>query len=389
MTTGTNIQKPSSPTFQSYNPFAETEQIKYIWTTLLDKCPHSYFTSWGWISTWLNSLPTNLDLQLIVGFQQEEPIIAFFIGRSRKKKYKLITTQVISLNSTANRYFDELTIEHNSILFDPAYAMNIDDVFNYLKPMRWHEFRMPGASSNFISSFKLLNNTGRIYYLMIDRNTNSFFVELQKIRDAGMDYLKLLSANKRSQIRRSIKQYELEGQVQIHEATTPQEALTMLEQLAVLHQQEWTKRGEDGSFSNQHFYQFHKDLIQNRFEQGEIQLLHIFTPHKTIGYLYNFIYDNNVLFYQSGFNYAAENIYRPGLVSHYFAIIHNAKKNLTNYDFLAGDSAYKTSLSTNSEPIYWLRFIKSQGRFNFEKGILKIKQTFKNYTSKNAKQATS
>lgn len=387
MTTGTNIQKPSTPKFQSYNPFTESEHVKCIWTALLDKCPHSYFTSWGWISTWLNSLPKNLDLQLIVGFQQENPIIAFFIGRSSKKKYKLITTQVISLNSTANRYFDELTIEHNSMLFDPAYALNINDVFEYLKSMSWHEFRMPGASSNFISSFNLLNNTNHMYYLMIDRDTNSFFVELPKIRETGMNYLQLLSANKRSQIRRSIKQYELEGQIQINEASTPQEALTMLEQLALLHQQEWTKRGQDGSFSNQHFYQFHKDLIQNRFEQGEIQLLHIYTPQKTIGYLYNFIYSNNVLFYQSGFNYATENTYRPGLVSHYFAVIHNAQKNMTNYDFLAGDSAYKTSLSTNSEPIYWLRFIKSRNRFNFEKRVLKIKQSLKDRVTKSTKQA--
>lgn len=38
MTTGTNIQKPSSPTFQSYNPFAESEQINIFgppcWTNV-------------------------------------------------------------------------------------------------------------------------------------------------------------------------------------------------------------------------------------------------------------------------------------------------------------------------------------------------------------------
>jgi CelD/BcsL family acetyltransferase involved in cellulose biosynthesis len=369
-------------TFRSYNPFTEFEEVKSIWTTLLDKCPHSYFTSWGWIFTWLHNLPPDLDVKLIVAQLQDRPVIAFFIGRSAKIKYKFMPVRTISLNSTANRYFDELTIEYNSMLFDPEYPVNIESIFRYLKSLNWDEFRIPGASSSFISTFKLLDHTNCSFYLMVDRNTSSFFVELQKIRDAGMDYLQLLSANKRSQIRRSIKQYELDGSIQIHEAANSEEAQAMLDQLASLHQNEWIKRGEAGSFSNRHFYQFHRNLIQTRFNSNEIQLLHIFTPQKTIGYLYNFVYDNRVLFYQSGFNYSTENIYRPGLVSHYFAIMHNASKKMLTYDFLAGESSYKTSLSTNSTPMYWIRFIKSRSRYNFEKAIIKLKEILETRTKK-------
>lgn len=373
----TNKQDNINLKFLSYNPFTNVDITKNIWLTLLGKCRHSYFTSWGWISTWLNSLPAGIDVQLIVGYLKDEPVMAFFIGRHKRNKYKLVPTKTISLNTTADRYFDELTIEYNSIVLNPAYQANIKDLLSYLYTLKWDEFRLPGASQNLMSDFNLPVNDDENLCLIVDGVRNSHFVELQKIRDAKMDYLQLLSSNKRSQIRRSIKQYELEGETQIHEAASVEEALLMLDQLAVLHQQEWTKRGEDGSFSNKYFHQFHKDLIQNRFNNHEIQLLHIFNANRTIGYLYNFIYDNNVLFYQSGLNYSVENIYRPGLVSHYFAILHNAKSNFSNYDFLAGDSAYKSSLSTNSTPMYWLRFFKSRNRYRFEKSVIKIKQMIK------------
>jgi len=359
----------SDLTYRCYNPFTDFNIVKNIWLTLLGKCHHSYFISWGWISTWINSLPTDLDVQLITGYMKNEPIVAFFIGRTKRNNHRFLPTKTISLNSTANRYYDELTIEYNSILYDPAYPLNMENLFGYLNSMTWDEFRLPGVSANFISDINLIDDTNLSFHIMVDGITSSFFVELQKIRDAGMNYLQLLSANKRSQIRRSIKQYEMEGTIQIHEATCSEEALLMLDHLASLHQQEWTKRGKPGSFSNKHFYQFHRDLIQKQFNNNEIQLLHVFNDRGTIGYLYNFVYDNNVLFYQSGLNYLTENTYRPGLVSHYFAIMHNAKKNLSNYDFLAGDAAYKNSLSTNSTPMYWVRYIKSRGRFNFEKGM--------------------
>jgi len=370
-----SAQNPTNLVFKSHDPFANHNTVKDIWLTLAGKCQHSFFNSWGWISTWISSLPTDFNIKLITGYVENVPVIALFICHGKRINHRFIPTKTISLNSTANRYYDELTIEYNSILFDPAYPLNMENLFGYLNSIpSWDEFRMPGVSASFLSNFNISEKTHNDFYIMIDGVSNSFFVELQKVRDAGMNYLQLLSSNKRSQIRRSIKQYELEGAIQIYEATNLKEALQMLDELAALHQLEWTKRGKPGSFSNEYFYQFHKELIRNRFHSNEIQLLRIFNNKRTIGYLYNFIYDGNVLFYQSGLNYSDENVYRPGLISHYYAIMHNARKNINNYDFLAGDSAYKNSLSTNSTPMYWVRFIRRHSRYKFEKGIALVRK---------------
>lgn len=370
--------------FHFYNPFNETEITKKIWLNLLEKSPHSYFTSWGWVSTWLASLPKDLvEIQLIAGYIDNEPIIAFFMGRNIQKRFGILPTQVISLNETANRYYDILTVEYNSMLFDPSPSIDLDSLFHHLNSLDWDEFILSGVSADFVSTANLLDISSRHFHVLIDRNPNSHFVELQTIRDAGMDYLRLLSANKRSQVRRSIKEYEKESKIHIRQAADADEALLMLDQLACLHQQRWQNRGKPGAFSNEYFYQFHRDLIRNRFANGEIQLLHIFSDKMTIGYLYNFVYRRNVLFYQSGFNYSTgNNNHRPGLVAHYFAIMHNTEQNMVTYDFLAGDSDYKRSLATNSVPMYWVSLIKSQQRYIINMGFNKTKKTIKGLLKK-------
>ncbi len=369
--------------FKSCNPFTSLDSVRDIWLGLLRSSPHGYFTSWGWISVWINSLPQDCGLEFIVACLDERPVIAFFVCRSNIKRYGILKSRIMSLNSMSDPYYDALYIEYNSILYDPAVVLNMAEVVNYLDATGWDEFHLPGISAEFAAHLGVPNlNSASAFNVLIEESMPSFFVDLQKIRDSGMDFLKLLSSNKRSQIRRSIKQYELGGKIQLYEAQNTEEALSMLDQLASLHQLEWASKGQPGAFSNPYLYQFHRDLISSRFEEKEMQLLHIYNKKMTIGYLYSFVYEGRVLFYQCGFNYLADNNYRPGLVSHYFAILHNASTGKAVYDFLAGDSAYKSSLSTNSTFMYWVRLIRNKNRFTFEKRLVAVKDGIKTLITK-------
>lgn len=375
MTDPSQTPKTHDLVFEIYNPFEDFETARGVWLAMLDKSPHSFFTSWGWISTWLNSLPASSNVRLAAGFNKKEPVAALFVGGTTRLKRKFIPTRVISLNSTGDPYFDKLYIEYNSILTDPSYPFQEGDIFGFLERFQWDEFHLPGVCFDFISPPRV--RTNRDVHLVLDEATEAHFVELEKIRAADMDYYKLLSANKRSQIRRSIREYERDGAVQIREAASVSEALEMLDTLAALHQRAWNKRNDPGAFANDYFRQFHRELVGSRFEKGEIQLLHIFTPTMTVGYLYNFIFDKRVMFYQSGLNYENANIHRPGLVSHFHAILHNAQKGMDAYDFMAGDDDYKKSLSTDARPMQWARLIKGRHRLWLEKtaarrGAMKI-----------------
>ncbi|WP_457670719.1 GNAT family N-acetyltransferase [Thiolapillus sp.] len=349
--------------YKSLDALLASKEVEMIWKRMLAKSKASFFLSWEWISTWLETLPGDERVDLIVGYLGDEPALACFLGRKRRTKRGIFYYKLASLNSTGDEYLDELTIEYNSILAIPQLNTNalqgiIDGDVN-----EWDELYLPGAVGSLcIEIDRLRGGVESGYIIEVEKDSNSYYVELEKVRNASMDYAGLLSSNRRQQIRRSIREYNKTGEIGIDVAQTLGEALQMLNGLVELHQREWIQRGKEGAFANSYFYSFHTSLIQKYFNSGIIQLIHIHTDQVTIGYLYNFIHDGNVLFYQCGFNYTGSNHARPGLVSHYFAILLNAELGHGKYDFLAGESQYKKSLATNAERMIWARVKKKSIR---------------------------
>lgn len=201
------------------------------------------------------------------------------------------------------------------------------------------------------------------------------WVDLKNI-DADKGYLSYISKNKRNQIKRSVKEYNLLGDVQIELASNLEQAKYFFEKLEDLHQNEWIKRGKPGAFAEPFFKQFHNQLIDTRFELGELQLVRIFINQETgqedIGYLYNFIFNNEILFYQSGFNYKESNKYRPGLVSHYLTINECINQKYSKYNFLAGTTQYKQSLSTNSDTLHTITLSRKSIKSHVEVLLRKL-----------------
>lgn len=361
--------------YQTFNALTERDSVQQIWQSLLEITPHSYFNSWGWTSTWLDSLPADREIKLLASFLDEEPVVAFFIGRARGLRYGFLPSHTLALNATGNSHFDQIFIEYNRILIRPDFIPNWTELWDAAGS--WDEFLLPGLASDFTQSAGLQTGDVAPFHVITDKVENSYWVDLQKIHAANMDYLSLLSSNRRSQIRRSLREYEQDGGLTIREAGDLSEALKMYAGLIDLHQYEWKRRGKLGAFANDYFRAFHERLIRERMGHGEIQLLQINSGDKPLGFLYCFLYQEKVFFYQSGFAYGEGNAQRPGLVSHYLAIVHNASKGFNTYDFLAGEAQYKSSLSTHSAPMLWIRLIRGSARLQFETALLAIRKKVK------------
>lgn len=351
------------------------DSVREIWQALLKQTPHGYFNSWGWTSVWLDSLPAGREIKLLAAFLDDAPVAAFFAGRARGLRYGFLPSRTIALNATGNSHFDQIFIEYNRAIIRPGFVPNWDELWN--SAGRWDEFILPGLAPDFAEAAGLHADNFNSFRVITDKSEDSYWVDLQKIRAANMDYLSLLSSNRRSQIRRSLREYERDGGLTVCEAANLTEALRMYAGLIELHQSEWKKRGKSGAFANVYFKQFHERLIRERFESGEIQLLQINAGATPLGFLYCFRYQGNVLFYQSGFSYGAGNAQRPGLVSHYLAILHNASRGINSYDFLAGEAQYKSSLATHSAPMLWMRLIRGSLRLGFEKSLLAARKKVK------------
>lgn len=363
--------------FKLYNPFSQFNIVKEIWTSILKECPHSYYLSWTWTEIWIKSLPTNCNLSLVVGFNNDSPVIAFFLGSKTITTYRFFKFHQIALNQTLIPNIDVTTyIEYNAILIDPKITVSLESLLNLIPIKSWDEFRLVRCSSFYQPNLILSANISKKYDFSI-KHLNSYYVNLENIRRNNNDYLALVSQNRRKQIRRSIKEYEKLGEIRIQIAENVEEALNILDELIELHRKRWVERGYSGAFSTEYFIHFHQTLISECFEHGEIQLIRVSAGEHIIGCSYNFVYNRNVYAISGGFNYLPANFYLPGFVCDYFGALHNAMLNHQSYDFMSGEDEYKISLSTNHNEMQTIIIRKRNFKYQIERAHKLFKRIYK------------
>jgi len=356
------------------NPYDDLNKSLVIWNGMLDVCSHSFFQSTSWIKCWLESLEGKQQVTMITGYYNDKIVLSFFVCIYDQYRNYFIHSKTANINSTGNTYYDVLYQEYNKVLTAKNVEITLDDIHNLICKYNCDELKFERISNK----FDLLTDCrAAAYKLKPVKKFKTYYINLDAVRDSKKDYITLLSSNRRQQIRRSVKHYSKNKEILIAQAETLSEALEMLKDLMCIHQKEWVSRGEPGAFSNKYFDYFHITLVKEAFNKGQIQILKIYTLDETIGYLYNFVYNNEVLFYQCGFNYSSDNKKRPGLVSHYKAIQLNLDNGLSKYDFLSGDIQYKKSLSTDFHYMTTVKIQKNHLKFKIEDGLKNLRNSIK------------
>jgi CelD/BcsL family acetyltransferase involved in cellulose biosynthesis len=332
-----------------YTPRAEA-----IWRDLERTARPTYFLTWGWIENWLAMLPREEAPQLAVIREGAAVTGAFFLGRRTLLRHGVLPSRAVYLNATGVPSRDELCIEHNGIL---GLGCSLEKLIDVL-PEDWDELFLPGVDQGSFGSLEL----PRGYKVRVTGTVPSPYVDLAQVR-ASRDYLKLISSNTRSQIRRSFRKV---GTCKLEVAATLEDALAIYEEMVELHTASWRARNEPGVFADPWFKQFHRRLIEQRFAHGEIQLARLRNGEQTIGCLYNLVANGRVLFYQSGLATYEDAAIKPGLMCHAAAIEHCAAAGHEIYDLLGGSARYKESLSTGKTELAWVCVQRARLRFALE-----------------------
>ncbi|MFH0994397.1 MAG: GNAT family N-acetyltransferase [Pseudomonadota bacterium] len=346
-------------------------RTREIWENLEAGANTSYFLSWGWIENWIASLPEHVNPELAVIREGENPILAFFLGKMNLVRKRFFKSRGWFVNSTGIPALDRTYIEYNGFLCKRNQPIRFIDILKHL-PESWDEFYLPGLDTRIFPGTAVLENI-HPYKAIINDNSLSPFVDLEMVRAKGGDYLSFLSANTRAQINRSYRLIENIAPVKFEIAQDVLKAVDIYYELVALHESTWTNKSKEGAFSSDYLFQFHKQLIQNRFQYNEIQLLRIKCDGNTIGCLYNFVYKNNVYFYQSGINYHLDKRLKPGYLTHVEAIRFNTVAGHKTYDFLGGNNRYKMSLATHHNQLIWVKVQKPLLKFRIENALRKLK----------------
>jgi CelD/BcsL family acetyltransferase involved in cellulose biosynthesis len=325
----------------------EPAKLGELWRKLEARSDASFFLSWHWIGCWLATIATRP--WLLVARYGEQVVGLALLSLAVVRRHRILRVPTLYLNQTGDEGQDVITIEYNDILADRTLAPAVRQAClehllatERLDGQRIDAIAWRGAEESVLERLAGIKLSWRLI-----AEAPSAAVDLAAIRASGRPFLAHVSANTRRQIRRAMALYEeRHGPLRLEAARDVEEGLRFFHAAGELHQARWVPRGKPGAFAIPFYIRFHERLIREALPEEAVELVRVTAGEEPIGYLYNFLYRGRVYYYFSGFGYvASDNRLRPGLVSHTLCIERHLAREMEVYDFMAGDSRYKTNLA--------------------------------------------
>ncbi len=350
----------------------DVARLEQMWTDLERRADINFFLSWGWIGTWIEQ--AGLPDFVLVGRANDQLVCLGLLRKKVQWRHGFVRSRMLFLNQTGVPDQDVIQIEYNGFLCDRRFAHvgpeaiaagRRSDVIG-----SFDEFHIGGVTEGRYEEARHLGWNAHVHSLK-----GTAFVDLRELRENGEEYLASLSSNTRYQIKRAIKIYESRGPLRLEPARTTEEALAFFDELGVLHQATWERRGSGGGAWRYPFLvEFHRKLISKVFSTGGVDIVKISCGGRPVGYIHCLVHKGWIGSYLSGFAYEEDNKVKPGLVSFYLYIQHKLKTDGELFDFMAGDHRYKTSLGKPGPNLYWFRIQEWRPQLVIEQGLRYVKR---------------
>lgn len=311
------------------------------WQALEARSDASFFLGWTWMGAWLDSYAIQPELLAVIDGEGRDVALAL-VGHAMQRRL-LGPVATLSLNQSGDPAADRPYVEYNGLLTETGRAVEASAAaIDALARRRdWRALRVSGIAPD----APLLGLPAR-RRTCVDASP-VYQVDLDAVRAADGDYLSLLSANTRSQIRRAIK--DRGGAPPAIVAATLAEIEPWIEEMAALNR----GRHADNAWDDAGFRGFVATIAARGLPTGQVELLRFTDAGEVVGLLVNFVHRSVAMNYQSAFAEPTGAKDKPGLLCHAAAVGHYAARDLARYSFLAGKDRYKQSLSTCEERLEW------------------------------------
>ncbi|WP_082614544.1 GNAT family N-acetyltransferase [Mycobacterium sp. Root265] len=341
-------------------PIGALDELEREWRRLEIQASPSFFLTWNWIGTLLETVPADARPHLLRGTADGRTVALAVLGDAQIRRHRIVRARRWILNATGDPRLDCIFLEHNGLLADPEVGWEgLMQAFCATKEV--DEISFPG-----ISAPPPVSQVEALGLVREEAPEVSFAVDLRPLSASQGDITAILSANARSQLRRAMRKLE---PVTLEAAADETEALAFFRTLKELHVPWWERRNLPHAFVHPFFEHFHERLIERAFAEGAVQLLRLRSGDRTLGVLYNFRRGNRVYAYQSGF-IQPEAHERPGVVAHALAIKRAWQEGAETYDFMAGENRLKRSFGNHTETLTWTVIQKPRLRFRVERRAL-------------------
>jgi CelD/BcsL family acetyltransferase involved in cellulose biosynthesis len=351
----------------------ELNELEQQWLDLQARAECSFFQSWGWMGHWLTDFGAALTPVVIRVWLDEQLVgLGVFLPRQIRRR-ALFHASAMFLNEYP---FDgkNMVIEYNGLLAargheQAVYAETVSFLLEQHPGVDEFHFGAMADQPDLVNLQQAIAPSCR---LLVEDMSTAWQVNLGTLNPGLQAFIDTLSKKRRNQLRRSLRHYEESGPVSLVEAADREQALAFFAGLEELHTRRRQLKGEGGAFANPGWEKFHRQLILERFDAGEIQLLRVSNAHMTIGYLYNLIWRKQVYVMQTGFSMTDDRRDQPGYVVHALAIAHNRDRGMSGYDLMHGDSLYKQILCGENRKLVWAVVQRPLMKFRVENAVVAL-----------------
>jgi CelD/BcsL family acetyltransferase involved in cellulose biosynthesis len=337
------------------------------WVELTNQSPYaSFFLCADWIGTWIDTYRPCLDIEILRFFHGGQIVGACLLVWRRQRRGPVWIRRAY-LNASGEDECEEVGAEFNDLLCLRGWETAVASALRrHLDSRGWDEFVMNGCSRTEASA--ALQHAFPRHEQHVT-TFPSYYVDLNALRASGKPFEMSLSHKVRYNIRQSIKRYQESDQLRLTRAQSIEQAQAMLAELAMLHQDRWTAKGQPGAFASARFQQFHRVILEKCFNRGEIDILHVSAGDETIGILYNYVLKSKAFFYQCGFKFSDNKKLSPGLVTLQVALQSYLESALPEFDLMAGDVLYKRSLAEQRRDLDWCTMRRPSWRNSLLDGL--------------------
>lgn len=330
-----------------FEEIADIAVIERRWRTVEQEADApSFFLRWTWMGSWLGAMAAAgipLPRLLAIGDGQTD-VVLVLIGEGRVRRL-FGSVPAIRLNEAGDPEGNRPFIEYNGLLSRAGMEAEAERAFcaalNRCKD--WRALYLSGLSA----SAAPLADRPDVRRKVLRDAAPVRFVDLAAVRARDGDYLALLSANTRGQIRRSIR--EEAADLAIDRAKDAGTAGRWLAEMRRLN----AGKHRDNAWESAFFRDFVGRIVCAGLADGSVELLRLSAGTDVRGYLLNFLWMGQAMNYQSAFGEPPARRSKPGLTAHAAAVTYYADRGLARYSFLAGHDRYKENLSTDAEVLHW------------------------------------
>lgn len=328
---------------------ADRDQFLSSWKLSMEQSDAHFFSSYEWLSAHFVNLHKSHEMSAVYleSGAKKLPIAYFHVN---KRRSQIIAPSSLSFMETGDTDLDRVYPEYIDFLgasegvdIRAKALLKIFEAYPNID-----EFVFRNITSTLCNALKEVAKSLKFEFDEF-RSQPTFQINLQSTCTDG-ELLDQFSKSLRAKIRRSIREYEKRGELQLRKASTPNEREQSWNDLVRLHESIWQARGQEGAFKNPLMRKFHEALFSTH--PAKVDFVSLSCGGDVIGVLYNFIHGQTAYNYQSGFKLEANNKLVPGFTLHSMAAEYYAKQGLKTYDLLAGDAEYKRRLGEEGQHIH-------------------------------------